>query len=141
MKNRELRAVSSAVLMLSALVVFSGCSKMSDVQDFDTELKDVATDMASRIDSDPSAKGVADARNYFAGKKAELQAKYEKLTAVKLDDAAKNELMSRVVDSQTILKKLTGTHLAQAHADRKFFEALSALTNEFDAAFDPSKVK
>ncbi len=130
-------------LFLFSLIVlgFAGCpGKGGGVADFTSELKDVTDEVAAKVDSNPTAAGVAEAARYYASKKPGLQEKWEKLKSAKMDEAAKNELLSKLVDSLSVIRGLTAKNLEAAHQDPAFFSELKKLQADFETTFNPAKL-
>jgi hypothetical protein len=96
--------------------------------------------MTTLVTANPTNVGVAEAREVFTARKAQLQQTWESLIAANLGEETRSELLRRVVDSRASIRSLISNHLERVHQDPAFSDELTKLIVEFETTFDPERI-
>jgi len=129
-----------SILPLAIALAVSSCGHSGEIQEFGNDLKTVARNMASEVNSDPSPAGVSKAMKEFSKERTPLRARWDKLRAKSLSQHEKGPLLSAVGDSRLELRQLTSKHLADTHRNAPFGSSLVLLQREFEEYFDMDSI-
>jgi hypothetical protein len=125
----------------AAAILASGCGHKREVQEFGSELRTAASDIAEGIDVTPFGDGPSKAYADVMTKHKSLLEKWAKLKAAKLSAAEKDELLTVVVDSLGDVSNAANKHLARQHEDPVFGNSVDWVRKDFELHFDPAEVR
>jgi len=116
----------------------TGCSKDADINAFITEFESVTKEIVSKIDADPSEKGIDDAQKTFDGKKASLTAKFVVIKDVmgfQVSTDVKKKLEDSVKKSTADLMAVTTKHAMELATDDGAMKKFETLLKDYQAIF------
>ena len=117
----------------------TGCSKDADVNVFITEFESVTKEIVSKIDADPSEKGIDAAQKAFDGKKASLTAKWiavKDAIGIQVSADVKKKLEDSVTKSTDDLMAVTTKHAMELGADDGAMKKFETLIKDYQATFE-----
>ncbi len=120
----------------------TGCSKDAEINAFITEFESVTKEMTSKIDSDPSAEGIAAAQKAFDGKKAGLKAKWDAIKdAVGMHVSAdvKKKLEDSVTSNMKTLTDVATKNAMKMAQSEGAVEKFQALMKDYSSIFEMPK--
>ncbi|MBK7933352.1 MAG: hypothetical protein IPK01_07575 [Acidobacteria bacterium] len=120
----------------------TGCSKDAEINAFITEFESVTKELTSKIDSDPSAEGIAAAQKAFDGKKAGLKAKWDAIkdaVGMQVSADVKKKLEDSVTSNmKTLTDVATKNAMKMAQSDGAV-EKFQALMKDYSSIFEMPK--
>lgn len=96
-----------------------GCSKDAEIEAFIKDFDAVSKEMATKIDSNPTAAGIDDAQKAFDGKKAALKEKFatfKNARGMQVSEATLKKLTDSITNNGKAISEAFGKH-AMDYAD------------------------
>ncbi len=128
-------------LALCSLLMTS-CSKDAEVNAFITEFESTTKEITSKIDSNPTAAGVADAQKAFDAKKASLKAKWDAIkdaVGFQVSADTKKKLEDSVTKSMKELTDVSTKNAMKLAQDGDAIAKFQALMKDYQTVFEMSK--
>lgn len=120
----------------------TGCSKDAEINAFITEFESVTKEMTSKIDSDPSAAGIAAAQTAFDGKKAGLKAKWDAIkdaVGFQVSADTKKKLEDSVTSNMKTLVDVSTKNAMKMAQDPEAVKKFEALMKDYQSIFEMPK--
>ncbi len=116
----------------------TGCSKDAEVQAFIDEFDATTKEMVSKIEADPSSKGIDEAQKAFDAKKASLKAKFDAFKDARSAQVSA-DMQKKLVDSSNANGKALGDvrtkNMSKIQADPEAVPKFQKLIKDYADAF------
>ncbi len=127
-------------IILVAVFAFglTACNKDADVDAFLTEFETTTSEMAKKIDENPTAAGVDEAQKTFTAKKPALQEKFGAFKNAKgfqVSEAKQKEMVERVTKSAMKLSEVSQKHAMKLAMDKDAMTKFQNLLKEYGETF------
>lgn len=132
----------SLFIIVALCAMLTGCSKDAEVNAFITEFEATTKEMISKIDSNPTAAGVADAQKAFDGRKAGLKAKWDGIkdaVGFQVSADTKKKLEDSVTKNMKDLVDVATKNAMKLAQDGDAATKFQALMKDYQTVFEMSK--
>ena len=126
------------IVVLCLMAVVMGCSKDAEINAFITEFDAVTQDIVSKIDADPSSKGVDAAQASFDAKKSSLKAKWDGIkdaVGFQVSADTKKKLEDSVSKNMKSLMDVSTKNMMKLALDKNASTKFQALLNDYQSTF------
>ena len=120
------------------------CSKDAEINAFITEFDSTTKELISKIDANPTAAGIDDARKAFDGKKAGLKVKWDAIkdaVGFQVSADTKKKLEDTVKKNMDDLQKVASKHEETIASDSQAIQKFTKLITDFTSMFGDEKTK